>query len=80
LGYAGQHWSCNVNYGDYFPMQEKGIAAHDEAIHRALFHVGWQPLPHLSLYGIALIENNAPLTAAIMRNGSVLACGVQVTL
>jgi hypothetical protein len=81
LGYAGDRWSFNINYGDYFPQQEMGLRAHDEAIHRGLFHVAYQPSAHWSLYGIALFEPTVPIPLADRtRKGTALAFGVQFTL
>lgn len=82
LGYRGERWSFNLNYGDYFPQQTLGVPAHDTAIHRGMIHLAYDIAPHWQAYGIVLLENDAPIPVAGNRErmGTVYAAGLQFTL
>ena len=81
LGYRGEKWEWHLNYGDFFPQQTLGIAAHDEAVHRGLVHLSYHFTEHFEAYGIALIENEVPFDFYDrIRYGSGIAIGVQFTL
>jgi hypothetical protein len=81
LGYRGAKWEWHLNYGDFFPQQSLGIAAHDEAVHRGLIHGSYHFTKHFEGYAIALIENQVPFDFyGRIRYGSGIAFGVQFTL
>jgi hypothetical protein len=82
LGYRGERWSFNLNYGDYYPQQEVGMPAHDTAIHRGLLHLAYDITPHWRTYGILLLENDAliPIGTDRKRIGMSYAAGLQLTL
>lgn len=81
LGYRGLKWEWHFNYGDYFPQQQMGIAAHDEPVHRGLVHASYHFTNHFETYAIALVENQVDLDFADrIRYGSGLAFGMQFTL
>jgi hypothetical protein len=81
LGYAGDVWSFNLNYGDYFP-ERIGSVQHDQDIHRGLVKLSWHPVEHFEIYGIALLENDGPLGFATRasRRGVMAVLGCQWSL
>jgi hypothetical protein len=61
LGYAGRNWELTLNYGDYYPQDKIGIAAHDTPIHRGFIKYSYHFTPNFEVYGISLVENTVRL-------------------
>jgi hypothetical protein len=56
LGYHGERWDVNLNYGDYFPVP-MGNPQHDEPNHRGIVKCMYHHTQHLGAYGCVLVEN-----------------------
>ena len=81
LGYEGPLWTIMLNYGDFFPNQKLGVAAHDTPNHRGLLKASYHFTQTLEAYGVALIENTVPLTLnGTIRFGNEIIAGVQFSM
>jgi len=83
LGYEGPRWSLALNYGEYFPLDELGFAAHDTPIHRGLVKASYHLTPNFETYGVALVENSVPYpftSYSFERMGSMLIFGCQFSM
>jgi len=77
LGYdAGGPWMFQLNYGDYFPRQQLGVAPHDSPVHRGLFRAVYRATPNWEVYGTVLTENEGSWGLR-PRLGTMILAGMQ---
>lgn len=79
LGYMGDRWSWNFNYGDYIP-QKIGDSRQDITIHRALIKGTWHATPNLDLFGVQMLEDSVRIAPGRTRTGFGLMIGLEYSL
>jgi hypothetical protein len=79
LGYNGERWDVNLNYGDYFPVA-MGNPQHDEPNHRGVAKCLFHYTRNLGLYGCVLVENGGwAAQLGELRQGWMVLGGLQYT-
>jgi hypothetical protein len=77
LGYKGQDWDVNLNYGGYYPT-EIGNPQHDVPNRRGIIKLAYRFTPALQTYCAALMETSGMIAQEdLNRRGHLLLSGLQ---